>query len=82
MNTQTKTSSEAVSDRHYHDNSEYLRPAEAARYIGHSESTLAKLRMRHMREHGPAFIKRGGVVRYRRSDLDDWMQSHLIKGGV
>lgn len=57
----------------------YLRPCEAARYVGHSVSTLAKLRMRHMREQGPAFIKRGGVVLYRRSDLDDWLDSFTVQ---
>jgi hypothetical protein len=58
---------------------EYMRPPEAARYVGHSESTLAKLRMRHMRERGPAFIKRGGVVLYRRTDLDAWLDSYSVR---
>ena len=79
MNTQTKNSSDSVSDRQSHAISEYLRSAEAARYVGHSESTLAKLRMRSKREHGPAFIKRGGVVLYRRSDLDDWLDGFTVR---
>jgi len=78
MKTQTKHTSDAIRDRFDPNSSEYLRPPEAARYVGHSESTLAKLRMRHRREHGPAFIKRGGVVLYRRDDLDDWLNSHRV----
>jgi hypothetical protein len=79
MNNQTKTSSAAVCGRCDAFDSEYLRPADAARYVGHSESTLAKLRMRHMREQGPAFIKRGGVVLYRRSDLDNWLDNFTVR---
>lgn len=59
----------------------YLRPPEAADYTGHSESTLAKLRMAHLRTRGPAFIKRGGVILYRRADLDQWLESHLVGEG-
>ncbi len=57
---------------------EYMRPRLAAQYIGHSESTLAKLRMRHNQGCGPLFAKRGGLVLYRRSDLDAWIASHFV----
>ena len=58
----------------------YLRPPQAADYTGLSESTLAKLRMRDMRDSGPKYIKLSGCVIYRRSDLDAWMDEHVIEG--
>ena len=49
----------------------YRAPAAAA-YVGESESTLAK---RRMRGDGPAFLKLGKkTVGYRRSDLDAWLE--------
>ncbi len=60
--------------------SEHMRPAAAARYTGLSESTLAKLRMRHNRADAPRHIKISGCVIYRRSDLDEWMNKHLVGG--
>jgi hypothetical protein len=57
----------------------YMRPSAAAVYVGMSQSTLAKLRMRHNREQGPLFVKRGGCVIYRRADLDSWMEASLIR---
>ena len=59
---------------------DYMRSPLAASYTGHSESTLAKLRMRHNRGRGPRFVKRGGVIIYRRADLDAWMEDHIIEG--
>lgn len=59
---------------------EYMRPPLAANYTGRSESSLAKLRMTHNREKGPRFIKQGGVVLYRRVDLDAWLESHFVGG--
>lgn len=59
---------------------EYMRPPLAAQYIGQSESTLAKLRMRANRVKGPTFIKTGSVILYRRSDLDAWLEQHSISG--
>ena len=61
---------------------EYMRAPVAAKYTGHSESTLAKLRMRENRRLGPRFAKRGAIIIYRRSDLDAWMESHLVEGDV
>ena len=56
----------------------YLSAAEAAEYVGLSESYLAKLRMGTAREAGPNFLKIGQrAVRYRRQDLDLWMSSKL-----
>lgn len=66
--------------------SDYLTTREAAEYTKLSESYLAKLRMGTSRIAGPTFILIGlRAVRYRRSDLDDWMndrsmQVHRISG--
>jgi len=59
---------------------ENLRPAQAAHYTGLSDSTLAKLRMRHNRADGPKYLKISGCVVYRRSDLDSWMNQHVVGG--
>lgn len=59
---------------------ENLRPTQAALYTGLSESTLAKLRMQHKRDEGPRYLKISGCVIYRRSDLDEWMNRHLVGG--
>ncbi|WP_141134906.1 helix-turn-helix domain-containing protein [Tropicimonas sediminicola] len=58
----------------------YLRPAVAAQYLGISTSKLAKLRLRHNRANGPAFVKLAGCVLYRREDLDEWLNQHLVQG--
>ena len=57
----------------------YFRPSEAARYIGISESTLAKLRMRNSRFSGPNWVKAAGCVIYRKSDLDTWLEENLVE---
>jgi predicted DNA-binding transcriptional regulator AlpA len=57
---------------------DYLRAPDAARYIGISESTLAKMRMRHNRLNGPKFRKISGCVIYRRDELDIWLDQHLV----
>ncbi|MCJ8141646.1 helix-turn-helix domain-containing protein [Ancylobacter sp. A5.8] len=49
-----------------------LRPKEAAAAIGWAESTLAKSRLSGA---GPAFLKVGKLVRYRRSDIEAWPSS-------
>ncbi len=55
-----------------------MRPCEAARYTGISQSTLAKLRMRGNRLRGPRFVKLAGCVRYRRADLDAWIDQNVV----
>ena len=55
-----------------------MRPCEAARYTGISQSTLAKLRMRGNRPRGPRFVKLAGCVRYRRADLDAWIDQNVV----
>jgi predicted DNA-binding transcriptional regulator AlpA len=48
----------------------------AARYVGLSESTLAKLRLNG---NGPVYCKLGRRVVYRPTDLDDWLQSRTAR---
>lgn len=50
-----------------------LTVGDAARFLGLSSSTLAKLRLRG---DGPAYCKLGRRVVYRRSDLEDWLNRH------
>lgn len=47
--------------------------SEAAKYTRRGQSTLEKLRLTG---GGPVFIKAGRTVRYRKSDLDSWLNSH------
>ena len=48
----------------------------AARYVGLSESTLAKLRLNG---NGPTYYKLGRRVVYRPADLDQWLQSRTAR---
>lgn len=50
---------------------EYLTTNEAAAYLRLSPVTLAQWRSR---DRGPAFLKLGAAVRYRRADLDTWAE--------
>jgi predicted DNA-binding transcriptional regulator AlpA len=49
---------------------------EAARLVGLSESTLAKLRLNG---NGPVYCKLGRRVVYRIADLDQWLQSRTAR---
>jgi hypothetical protein len=53
----------------------YLTPLEAARYIKLSKQYLEGARYR-ADGSGPTFIKFKRAVRYRKTDLDAWMDSH------
>ena len=48
----------------------------AARYVGLSESTLAKLRLNG---NGPIYCKLGRRVVYRPTDLDQWLESRTAR---
>ena len=48
----------------------------AARYMGLSASTLAKMRLSG---NSPAFLKLGRRVLYRRVDLDAWLESRTAR---
>lgn len=55
-----------------------LTEAETAAYIGLSRSFLAKSRMQgHVADRtlAPPFIKIGNRVRYRKDDLDHWIEN-------
>lgn len=52
-----------------------LRPDETARRLNNSTSTLAKWRMTG---DGPRFVKVGRAVRYRQSDIEDWLASRTV----
>lgn len=61
----------------------YLTAAEAAEYISLSESYLAKLRMGTLPQSGPKFLKVGPrAIRYRKKDLDDWMETKSCIGSL
>lgn len=60
---------------------EYLTTAEAARYCGISVSKLSKLRQAGT---GSRYVRIGdsktkAVIRYRKKDLDEWLERNLIK---
>lgn len=62
------------------DQPQYMDPKRAAEYLaGLSTSFLAKLRMEENRHRGPAFVKIGRVIFYRRSDLDRWVASRVVE---
>jgi predicted DNA-binding transcriptional regulator AlpA len=50
--------------------------AEAARVLGLSESTLAKLRLNG---NGPVYCKLGRRVVYRPAELEQWLQSRTTR---
>ncbi len=54
---------------------EYLKTREAAEYLNLRPQTLAKWRMdaRHL-----PFIRLGGGIRYRKSDLDRYVRSRVV----
>ena len=49
---------------------------DAARMVGLSESTLAKLRLNG---NGPIYCKLGRRVVYRPADLEEWLQSRTTR---
>lgn len=52
-----------------------LTTAEAARYVRLGKPTLERFRLTG---EGPCYAKLGGAVRYRRADLDLWLESRLV----
>lgn len=53
-----------------------LKGPDAAAYLGLSHSTLEK--MRHM-GRGPRYLKVGGRVFYRQSDLDAYLEAAVVE---
>ena len=57
------------------DHQETLTPKQAGRYIGVSE---AALRLWRAEGRGPRYFRAGEkLVRYRRADLDSWIEARL-----
>jgi predicted DNA-binding transcriptional regulator AlpA len=57
-----------------------LTSPEAARYIGLSDSWLRQSRMRGSDKDTPPHFKISKAVRYRREDLDAWLERHRVGG--
>ena len=53
-----------------------LTTKEAAAYVRLGKPTLERFRLSG---DGPRYCKLGGAVRYRRSDLDAWLESRLTR---
>jgi predicted DNA-binding transcriptional regulator AlpA len=53
-----------------------LNTPEAAQYVRLSKPTLERLRLHG---DGPRYAKLAGAVRYRKADLDAWIESRLIR---
>ncbi|OHV86678.1 helix-turn-helix transcriptional regulator [Mesorhizobium sp. ORS 3428] len=56
--------------------SPFLNTAQAAFYIGLSQRTLEKMRIKSA---GPKFRKHGRYVRYHIDELDEWSKGHQDK---
>ncbi len=52
-----------------------LTTTEAAQYVRLGKPTLERFRITG---EGPSFCKLGGAVRYRRADLDEWLERRLV----
>ncbi len=53
-----------------------LNTREAADYVRLGKPTLERFRVSG---EGPIFVKLGGAVRYRKADLDTWLESHRVR---
>jgi predicted DNA-binding transcriptional regulator AlpA len=71
VSTQTRTDAGAGSTT-----SEMFTTPEAAAYTKMAVPTLERFRLTG---EGPIFAKLGGSVRYRRCDLDAWIESRLVR---
>lgn len=56
------------------DDSALLDPAAAAAHLGLAPTTMSKMRVHGT---GPRFAKLGKAIRYRRADLEAWLNSRL-----
>lgn len=53
-----------------------LTTAEAAKYVRLSQPTLERFRLTGA---GAEYLKLGGAVRYRRCDLDAWLETRRVR---
>lgn len=62
---------------------EILNTREAAAYVRLGKPTMERFRISG---GGPVFVKLGGAVRYRKVDLDSWIETRRVRstseGGV
>lgn len=62
---------------------EILNTREAAAYVRLGKPTMERFRISG---EGPVFVKLGGAVRYRKTDLDSWIETRRVRstseGGV
>ena len=54
---------------------EVMTTIEAAEYVGLKKPTMERFRFLGQ---GPAYCKLGGAVRYRKKDLDEWLDSRMV----
>ena len=54
---------------------EVMTTIEAAEYVGLKKPTMERFRFLGQ---GPAYCKLGGAVRYRKKDLDEWLDSRAV----
>jgi len=70
LNEQSHTPHPSIDGRHVH---ELMTEQEAATYLGVSLSGMRKWRARG---YGPKYCRFGKIIRYKRSSLDQWVDSH------
>lgn len=58
---------------------QWLTPAEAGEVLDLSAQALAAARSEG---RGPRYARVGRLIRYRRSDLDEWLGAHLVTPGI
>lgn len=58
--------------------SNLMTTSEAADYLASTKTTLEQWRARN---DGPPFVKMGRSVRYRRADLDQWIEARVQNAG-
>ena len=51
-------------------------PAEVSEYLGVPTSTLSQWRWKG---EGPAFVRAGRIIRYRRADVEEWLAAHRVE---
>jgi excisionase family DNA binding protein len=55
---------------------EILNTREAADYVRLGKPTMERFRISG---EGPVFVKLGGAVRYRKTDLDSWIETRRVR---
>lgn len=74
-NRQARRAATAIARRNAEPTGEILTTPEAADYVRLGKPTLDRFRLTG---GGPKFAKLGGAVRYRKVDLDAWLESKLV----